>query len=162
MIYSSLSAQAASCGLPPLFQKALDFLRNNDLDALALGRHEIDGDDLFALVQTQTTGTPAEKRCEAHYTYIDLQYLISGEERQGYALLTGTEQGEAHPERDVVFFEAPAGENFVTLRPGDFTLYFTNDAHRPNCAVTEAQTIKKVVLKLRETAFLAGCAGHNA
>ena len=131
MIYSSLKAQSAQCKWPEPFQKAFDFLKNSDLEHMEVGRYEIDGDDIYAMIQKQTTAAPENKKAESHYKYIDIQYLIRGEEMQGVAPL-------------------PEGENFIQLKPGDFAVYFTNDIHRPNCAPGESMEIKKVVLKIRE------------
>ena len=60
---------------------------------------------------------------------------------------------EEHPERDVMFYPEVSDENYVCLKPGDFAVYFTNDVHRPNCAVEESMEIKKVIVKIREAAL---------
>ena len=133
MIYSSLKAQSAQCKWPEPFQKAFDFLKNSD-----------------AMIQKQTTAAPENKKAESHYKYIDIQYLIRGEEMQGVAPLPEGKEREEHPERDVMYYSEVAGENFIQLKPGDFAVYFTNDIHRPNCAPGESMEIKKVVLKIRE------------
>ena len=41
-------------------------------------------------------------------------------------------------------------EQFVTLHPGEFTVYFTNDIHRPNCTMDEPVNIHKAVVKIKE------------
>ncbi len=150
MIYSSLKAQSAQCKWPEPFQKAFDFLKNSDLEHMEVGRYEIDGDDIYAMIQKQTTAAPENKKAESHYKYIDIQYLIRGEEMQGVAPLPEGKELEEHPERDVMYYSEVAGENFIQLKPGDFAVYFTNDIHRPNCAPGESMEIKKVVLKIRE------------
>ena len=60
---------------------------------------------------------------------------------------------EEHPERDVMFYPEVSDENYICLKPGDFAVYFTNDVHRPNCAVEEGMEIKKVIVKIREAAL---------
>ena len=42
-------------------------------------------------------------------------------------------------------------EQFVTLHPGEFTVYFTNDIHRPNCTMDEPVNIHKAVVKIKES-----------
>ena len=153
MIYSSLKAQDAQCAWPEAFQKAFAFLRNSDLEHMEPGRYEIDGDDVYATIQKQTTAAPEEKKAESHYKYIDIQYLISGKELEGFAPLTEGIKREEHPERDVMSYPEEEAEHFIELKPGDFTVYFTNDVHRPNCAAGESMDIKKVVLKIREAAL---------
>ncbi len=150
MIFSSVNARTAGCAWPKAIKKALNFLNQPGLADLAAGRYEIDGDNVFALVQIQNTDAPDKKNAETHYNYIDLQYLIAGEERQGYALLHDGVRAECHPERDLMYYSEVNNENFITLQPGDFTIYFTNDIHRPNCAVSQNMEIKKVVIKILE------------
>lgn len=65
------------------------FLKNSDLEHMEVGRYEIDGDDIYAMIQKQTTAAPENKKAESHYKYIDIQYLICGEEMQGVAPLPG-------------------------------------------------------------------------
>jgi len=66
------------------FKKAFNFIRENDLGSMEVGRVEIDGDDIFALVQSYDTMAAADKQFEAHKNYIDIQYIISGNEMMGY------------------------------------------------------------------------------
>ena len=73
MIYSSLKAQSAQCKWPEPFQKAFDFLKNSDLEHMEVGRYEIDGDDIYAMIQKQTTAAPENKKAESHYKYIDIR-----------------------------------------------------------------------------------------
>lgn len=150
MIYSSLNAKDVQCTWPEVFQKAFAFLKKSDLEHMEPGRYEIDGDDVYATIQKQTTAAPEEKKAESHYKYIDIQYLIRGKELQGYAPLPEGAVREEHPERDVIYYPEVEAEHFIELKPGDFTVYFTNDIHRPNCAAGESMDIKKVVLKIRE------------
>lgn len=150
MIYSSLGAQDVRCSWPAPIRKALDFLKTSDLEHLPVGRYEIDGDDIYASIQVQSTAKAEEKKAESHIKYVDIQYLICGEELQGYAPLLPGCAAIPHPERDVIHYPQVERENFVRLHPGDFTIYFTNDIHRPNCAPGDGMEIKKAVLKIRE------------
>ena len=67
------------------FKKAFEFLRTADLAALPLGNTPIDGEEVFANVQTYTTLPDADAPFESHEKYFDLQFVVSGEERFGYA-----------------------------------------------------------------------------
>lgn len=62
MIYSSIKALDAQCAWPEPFQKAFAFLKNSDLEHMEIGRYEIDGDDVFAMIRKQTTAAP-EQEC---------------------------------------------------------------------------------------------------
>lgn len=71
--------------LDPKFKKAFEFLRTADLAALPLGNTPIDGDEVFANVQAYTTLPDADAPFESHEKFFDLQFVVSGEERFGYA-----------------------------------------------------------------------------
>lgn len=150
MIYSSLTAKKGNYQYPEAIQKALDFLAKEDTASLPVGRYEIDGDNIFVLIQDQTTAAPENKRAESHRNYIDIQYLFSGEEMQGYAMLKDGVKGEEPAGKDNIFYENVENEQFVNLKAGDFTIYFTNDIHRPNCTASEPQNIHKAVVKIKE------------
>ena len=70
------------------FKKAFTFLRETDLASLPIGRTEIDGDEVYASVQSYTTMTVEECAFESHLEYFDVQYVVEGEECFGYEPVT--------------------------------------------------------------------------
>lgn len=60
------------------FQKAFCFLRETDLLALPVGNVPIDGEEIYANVQSYTTMTPEDCPFEAHRKYFDIQYVAEG------------------------------------------------------------------------------------
>ena len=70
--------------LNPHFAKAFAFLRQEGLDKLKEGRHDIDGDGLYALVVRGTCKPPSQAKLELHRKYIDVQFLISGCDNIGW------------------------------------------------------------------------------
>ena len=150
MIYSSLTAKKGNYQYPEAIQKALDFLAKEDTVALPVGKYEIDGDNIYVLIQDQTTADAKDKRAESHRNYIDIQYLFTGAEKQGYAMLGEGVKGEEPAGKDNIYYDTVKDEQFVILKPGDFTIYFTNDIHRPNCAVDAPMAIHKAVVKIKE------------
>ena len=116
-----------------------------------MGRYELDGDNIFVLIQDQTTASVENKRAESHRNYIDIQYLFTGKEVQGYAPLLPGVTGEEPAGKDNIFYADVENEQFVTLHPGEFTVFFTNDIHRPNCTMDEPVNIHKAVVKIKES-----------
>ena len=85
--------------------QALKFLAQTDLSQADFGRYEIDGDNLFYIVQDYTPHSETAKP-EAHRRYIDIQAILTGEEMVGIAPLSGEKtEVEAHPDRDVWFYD---------------------------------------------------------
>ncbi len=150
MIYDSLK-NASAYPLGPAFKKAVEFIRSLNADT-ALGRHEIDGDNMYANVMEYETVDAAPVKYEVHRKYADLQALITGTE----ALFARSTEGLAvetpySAEKDCAFLTAaaPRGDVTLWLEPGNFTLLFPQDAHMGKGAgLGGVGKLKKVVVKI--------------
>jgi biofilm protein TabA len=114
------------------------------------GRVPIDGEDLFALVQSYATTPGSEKRFESHERYADIQFVAAGRER-----ILHTDAGSLviqaayDPQADIAFYEEPGASSSILLGPGHFTILWPGDAHKPGCMAGGRDEVKKVVLKVR-------------
>ena len=126
---------------------ALRFLQETDMDALEPGRHTVDGDRVFAIVESYQTKPMAEGFWEAHLKHLDVQCVISGEEQIGYAPVSSMVAEPYDENRD--FYKLKGNGNFVTLRPGMFALLKPQDAHMPGISIQESRQVKKIVIKVR-------------
>lgn len=135
---------------PEIIQKALAYLRDTDFTNMEVGKVELDGQRLFAMIQEMESDDIENRKAESHEKYVDIQYLISGGERIGYAVLdeTAIVKADMRPDKDVIFYEAPQPETFVELKPGSFGIFFPRDIHRPGCFLEQKETIRKVVVKI--------------
>ena len=152
MIFGSIHNPASMPDwLPAPLKAALDCLRTTDFAALAPGRHELSGDDIFFQVIDLTTKPAAENRPEVHRAYIDVQFLVRGTEKIGFAIDTGCNvvAEDLLAERDLLFYEAAENESEIVMAPGSFAMFFPSDVHRPACAVAAPSPIRKVVVKVR-------------
>ena len=132
-------------------KKALDFLQGSRLHELPDGRIDIDGDRVYALVQSYESRMEKQKPTfEAHRTYIDIQYLVSGTEILGWApldLLTITDPYDE--EKDILLGTVPAGEwTPVGFMAGQAVVFYQIDAHAPGLAVDQPVDVKKVIVKI--------------
>ncbi|MFP5408131.1 MAG: YhcH/YjgK/YiaL family protein [Gammaproteobacteria bacterium] len=150
MILDTLAQADRYSMLHPLFARAFDYLRSTDLGALAPGRHDIEGAQLFALVEDCAGRTRADAQLECHRRYIDIQLVLAGVDEMGWRPLAecvapSTDYDAA---RDIRFFDdAPA--SWIATPPGSFCLFFPDDAHAP---LVSAGRIRKVVLKIEQIA----------
>jgi YhcH/YjgK/YiaL family protein len=126
---------------------ALRFLQETDMDALEPGRHTVDGDRVFAIVESYQTKPMADGFWEAHLKHLDVQCVISGEEQIGYAPVSSMVAEPYDEDRD--FYKLKGNGNFVTLRPGMFALLKPQDAHMPGISIQESRQVKKIVIKVR-------------
>ncbi|HEY2895332.1 MAG TPA: YhcH/YjgK/YiaL family protein, partial [Pirellulales bacterium] len=84
MILDELASAARYEKLHAGFHAGFEFLMQANLASLESGRHEIDGDRVFALINRDPGRGRAGARLEAHRKYIDIQFLVSGQEEIGW------------------------------------------------------------------------------
>ncbi len=146
MIYDNIKNSTTYANLSPRFRQAFDYLKSTDLAALPVGRIELDGKNVYVLVQEYTSKLKEQGKWEAHRRYVDLQYIVSGVEKMGFASLDRMKLGDYNPDKD---FQALSGEGvFLPLGPGDFMLLWPQDAHMPGMAAESPVPVKKVVVKI--------------
>ncbi len=131
------------------WDKALAYLKNQNLQTLPIGRYAIDGENVYATVTENPTKDFDSTVWESHRKYIDLQYVISGEEKIGVASpanLTVTKPYDTA--KDVANYSGNG--KLYDATPGTFFLFFPSDAHRPNIAADAKRAAdKKLVIKIR-------------
>jgi len=127
-------------------KKGFEWLKNSDLKSMPDGRYNIT-DKIYANVQTYMTKDDAPY--EAHRDYIDIQYMISGEELSGvtdYSNCTTVE--EYNKEKDIEFLKNNVKEEFFKIKEGKFFVFFPHDAHKPAIKISESKNVKKVIVKV--------------
>jgi YhcH/YjgK/YiaL family protein len=149
MILTTLADADAVSALGPRAAAGVRWLRAFDL-SMADGRHEIDGDDVFALVSTYHTGPSTEKRFETHRVYADLQYVAAGTERILHTPAEGLAVEAPYDEaKDIAFYAEPKASSSLLLRAGDLAVFHPADAHKPGCMAGGRDEVRKVVVKVR-------------
>ena len=147
----SLSDTSAFERKDPRFAKAFEFLRRPDLAELPDGRHEIDGDEIFAMVSSPALKPYGTGKIESHRKYIDIHAPINGRETIGMHTLTEAELALPFDvEKDFMVFDGETEP--VEIGPGEFLVcYPPLDGHAP-CGTRETpvpQGYRKVCLKIR-------------
>jgi len=145
-----LNFEQDKAALSPVLQAGLLYLKNTDLSKLPLGRHDIDGDNIFVSVSEYELESKENRRPEAHQKYIDIQYVALGEEMIGYSLLSSKYEitKDELTERDVIFYKAVEHEAELVLKPGVYAIFFPTDVHRPGCKSSDKIQVKKIVVKI--------------
>lgn len=148
MIIDKLTNAERYFKLGARIEQGFRFLQTQSLADLPLGRNDIDGDNLFALVAEYETRAADQCLLEAHRRYLDIQYIVTGQEKMGYASLDGlTLATQYDANKDIAFYSG--AEDYVTVKSGMFTLFMPDDAHKPNLSVAAAnERVKKIVIKV--------------
>jgi len=133
--------------ISPLLAEGLKFLSENDFNTIETGKFFLKDQLLYAMVNEYSTKPMDQCKLEAHKNYIDIQFMVSGEEQMGYAPLIDQKPSEEYnPEKDVVFYEDEV--SLFTLRKGHFAIFFPDDLHQPCIMVNKALPVRKVVVKV--------------
>ncbi len=149
MIIDNLSNADKYFCLHPLFAKAFEYILSRNLETIEVGKYDIDGDNLKAIVSNKQGMTASESaaKFECHDKHIDIQLCINGNEQIGWKPRnTCTQQkGEYNPEKDVVFYN-DTPDMYFQLTNNQFAIFFPEDVHAPMIGEGE---IKKMVVKVK-------------
>ncbi len=148
MIFDELKNSEFYNGLGEGFVKAFTYLKETDLDSLEVGKHIIDGEDLFIFVNDYTTKNIEEAMWEGHKEYIDIQYVIQGKEMMGYTSISNMTDCDEYNEESDIFFGKANGQ-FVVVGPGEFAVFTPQDAHMPSLKVENDAHVRKIVVKMK-------------
>lgn len=131
----------------PNYAAAMQFIMENDLNALPNGKHVIDGDNLFVNIMDCQLKTMDEAKLEVHDKYIDVQIPLSGPETFGVKDRSACTKpvGEMDPVKDILFFEDEF-EEVLEAGIGQVVTFAPCDAHAP---LIGEGTIHKAVFKVK-------------
>ncbi|MBQ9806737.1 MAG: YhcH/YjgK/YiaL family protein [Clostridia bacterium] len=151
MIFDTLKNTAYYESIHPRFKAAFAFLEKATREDLPVGRYELEGSDLFAMVQEYETNPPDHVRFEGHRRYIDIQYLMRGVEVIEVTDLSVAEaEGMYSDEKDACFFKDHAEPVRAILHAGEYGVFLPHDIHKPGMALgTIPAPVKKIVVKIK-------------
>ena len=148
MIADRLSNAAACAPLHPAFAPAFAWLAAFS-NAVPDGNHDI-GHGCEARVMSYQTEPEQDRRWESHQRFIDIQAVMVGVERIDVSPvdgLTGATPYDAT--NDVTFYAASrSAVSSLVVGAGAFAIFWPDDAHRPNIAITAPAAVRKVVVKV--------------
>lgn len=150
MIKGNMKDASLYENLYPGFREAFRALREYTKET-ALGKHVIDGDRLFANVQRYESKSPADAKFENHHKYIDVQYMIYGQEKIRVTAPDGLTLTDAYNEGgDCELFAMTENYTELDMRAGDFAILFPGEPHAPGIRYDgeTAETVGKVVVKV--------------
>jgi len=149
MIIDTLSNSEKYNCVHPLFAKAFEYIKSQNLASIEDGKSEIDGENLRAIVSNKKGMTAAESiaKFECHDKHIDIQLCIKGKEKFGWKPRGDCKEqrGEYNAEKDVVFY-SDTPDMYFDLTDNQFAIFFPEDVHAPMIGESE---IKKMVIKVK-------------
>jgi YhcH/YjgK/YiaL family protein len=150
MILDRIDNTRLYIGLHAGFAKAFEIITDKTLAKKEDGKYAVDGEKIYYTLQRYTTKLLSEGKLEAHRKYIDIQFLLEGQELLGYAPLKGLTIAEVYnPQKDIAFFNTPKEITKVKLEPGLFCILFPDDAHLSCLQLAGPTEVRKVVIKIQ-------------
>ena len=130
------------------WDEAFAFLQSHDLKSMAKGKYPIDSNFVYATITEDPSKDMDKTSWESHRKYVDLQYVIDGEEKIGLLPVAKAQVVKEYDEtRDVANYVGDGPLQDAT--PAAFFLFFPSDAHRPNITPGGNKVVKKIVIKIR-------------
>jgi len=146
MILDVLEKANSYSNLHKEFAKAFNFLLRPDLKELPVGKYEIDGDRVYAMVSREPCRRKEDALLETHEKYIDIQVVLVGTDTMGWKpkSLCKNPTGAYDQEEDIQYF-ADEPDAWITTKSGFFVIFFPEDAHMP---LISSGQLHKVVVKI--------------
>ena len=155
--FDALDHAERYAAISPNFAKAIAFLTRPDLQGIGLGRHEIDGSQVYAMVEDAALDYPREDgRVELHRDYADIQMALknpdSEETNVEFIGIGPLPDGVAFPEfgsgRDVV--TAKALLPVAPIYADRFAIIMPGTPHAPGIARGAPHLQRKLCIKIRK------------
>ncbi len=149
MIYDKLDNIETYAGISSDIYEGLKFLKQIDAN-IEKGVHQINP-KVKAIVSEYETKTVNEIGYEAHRENIDIQYIISGEEKISTLPLEYLKETKTYDEEidAAIYVEIGIKPQELLLGNGYFAIFFPQDGHMPQLCVNKPEKVKKVVVKIK-------------
>ncbi len=123
-----------------------EYLEQTNLEETEVGKYDLEG-GVKAIVSEYQTKDEKAGVIEAHKKFIDIQFIVKGEEKIGFfPLYDEMPTTPYNTEKDVMFFTEPV--SYTKLGAGMFAVFFPTDVHQPNIRLNDSILVKKVVVKV--------------
>lgn len=154
MYTGRLKEHINSPNLSPELKKAFSYLSDYNFSFMKQGKYEIDGDNMFAIVQEYQTQEESRLFFESHYDYMDIQYIVSGQEKIRICDRKdiGPVMTPYKKEEDIIFYKDPDKQvKDLILSKGDFAIFKKEDCHKTRCSLNNKGNtyVKKVIVKVK-------------
>ena len=147
MIIDTIENLVKYTTLNPLFADVVEFLKNHELQTMETGKYSIKDKDLFMNLQVAAQRTKDTAVLETHIEMIDIQIPLTSAETFGYTPLCDLPDFEYNAEKDITKYGDTKAQTYVTVKPGQFVIFFPQDGHAP--CIIEQNEIKKAIFKVK-------------
>lgn len=149
MIFDNIKNRNLYAAISPRIKTALDYLAKTDFSSFKAGRIDLDGNNMFVLVQEYDSIPKEQGKWEFHNDYIDIQYICQGTEQMGFGNVDKMKIVTPYDKEKDIAFVSGEGD-FATVGKGSYCIFFPKDAHMPKVALNNKPVqIKKILIKIK-------------
>lgn len=133
---------------PKRWDTTFAFLASPNLDSISIGRHNLDGDNAYAMVSQYFGRNADSSHFEEHRLYADVHYVVSGAEYIERADTAGDSVVQPYNiQKDIMYVNANGYCKMLAM-PSTFFIFFPDDAHMASLRANDS-LVKKVVVKVK-------------
>jgi len=135
------------------FQIAFAYLENISDDFLDLKDSEcikeMITDDIFVLKQAYCTKNREDCFFESHKKYIDIQYMVKGEEIMDVSNIENLNLITPYDENtDFIKYDGNKNISSLYIKEKELAIFFPEDGHQPCIKTNKSELIYKAVIKI--------------
>lgn len=131
----------------PRFTKVIEFINTHNLSELELGKHIIDGDEVFVNVMNTPGKSKEDATMETHKNMLDIQIPFNVTETMGYTPTERLPEAEYNEAKDCTKYPGVLAESYIAVKPGMMAIFWPQDGHQP--CISDAENIHKAVFKVK-------------
>ena len=133
-------------GAVPGLEEALSVIEG--MKTFEVGTYPLSNGGKVVVGDKAVTRDGEGKDLEAHRNFLDIQYIVKGEEIMGWAPTeTLTPADEYNPTKDKQMYSGHV--DFMRIAEGYCYVVWPEDAHMPGVYLTEPNAVTKLVVKLK-------------
>ncbi len=149
---------------PASVKDGIEFLKTADFSAFPNGKTVIKtdeyGEQLYINILEYQSHAPSQAVIEKHNNYVDIQYVISGQEYMGSVKFDSSRKIKTpyNPETDMALFELETMPFFAVdcdspqkfiVHQGEFMIFTPDDLHSSMIFIDQPGHVRKVIVKCR-------------
>lgn len=147
MLYDRLDNLEQYTGLFENLDTCIEWILQNDLRDLPMGRTDIQGNDIYVNVMACPAVKDSDVDFETHSRYMDLQIVLEGSQLFQVALEDLEETKAYNEEKDYALYKGVPSCAGV-LDPDRFAVFMTEEAHKGNLRTADCSDSIKAVFKI--------------
>jgi len=133
---------------PERWKTAFRFLSVLNSTTLSKGRVNL-SDNVYYTYNEYMTKDLEKVNYESHKQYIDIQYLVEGEEYIGYTDDVSIPVKIPYNEKKDITFYDYTGGHLLYAASDRYFIFFPEDIHKPSIKVKNNTLVKKIVVKIK-------------